>query len=331
MNVNDINFNYFALNFQFTKWLATSLGLTPWSDVGYQLEMTNAVENAGNVYTKYAGEGSLSRAFWGFAVEPVKNISIGVNANYMFGKLDRNVQNFFLGSTSFYNNEKFESLRLRDFNLGLGLQATLPLKNNQSVTVAGIWEQPSYTGFYSEIRNSYISIPTGSSTNVSDSKQDTIDFQNKIPVDFPLTFGVGISYVKEDVWEINADYYHQAWSKVNLPGGGNDVLTDLDKFAVGAEWIPDRFSIRSYLNRIAYRAGLSYENSYLIFDNQQINDFGISFGVGLPVYRSNSTVNISAEFGRRGTKKNNLILENYARLNLSVNLYDFWFIQRKFE
>jgi hypothetical protein len=65
--------------------------------------------------------------------------------------------------------------------------------------------------------------------------------------------------------------------------------------------------------------------------DQQINGFGISFGVGLPVYRSNSTINIAAEFGRKGTKQDNLVLENYAKVNLSVNLYDLWFIQRRFD
>ncbi len=85
------------------------------------------------------------------------------------------------------------------------------------------------------------------------------------------------------------------------------------------------------LSRIAYRFGLSYEQSYLMFDGQQINDFGISFGVGLPIYRSSSTINVAAVFGKRGTQENNLVLENYARINVSVNLYDLWFIKRRFD
>ncbi|HKJ80037.1 MAG TPA: hypothetical protein VKA10_10900, partial [Prolixibacteraceae bacterium] len=137
--------------------------------------------------------------------------------------------------------------------------------------------------------------------------------------------------VKVNKFEINADYFHQGWGTANFFGSPNPVLTDLNKFAVGAEWIPDRFSINSYLNRVAYRAGLKYENSYLELNNQQINDFGISFGVGLPVYRSNSTINISAEIGRKGTKDYGLVIENYAKLNLSVNLYDLWFIQRRYD
>lgn len=332
MNANDFNFNYFAMNFQITNWMGTSLGLTPYSDVGYNVEVTDEVENAGNILYRYAGEGSLSKAYLGLAVDPVKNISVGANLNYMFGLLNRSAQTYFLDAGDFYTNQRNESLRIRDFNLSLGAQATIPLKNEQRITLAAIVEnKPTFTRFYSDLNTKYIQIQVNNTTRAD---QDTIKpfrTEEKGNLEFPLTYGFGISYVKNNSLEINADYYRQGWSDVNLPGGGSDVLTDLNKFALGAEWIPDKFSIRSYLNRIAYRAGLKYENTYLEFDNQQINDFGISFGVGLPVYRSNSTINISAELGRRGTKQNNLVLENYAKLNLSVNLYDLWFIQRRFD
>ncbi len=330
MQVNDINFSYFTMNFQITNWLGTSLGLTPYSDVGYHVEVQEEVPNAGNIMNRYYGEGSLSKAFLGFGMEPFKNFSVGANFNYLFGMLNRNSETIFLSSGSFYNNQKYETLRLRDFSVTLGTQVTIPLKEKNSLTLAAVFESPKYTGFYSEVRSKYVTIPQGSSS-ITDSKVDTIGLENKISVEFPLTYGVGISYVKENILEVNADYYHQQWSETNLPGSSGGLLTDLDKFAFGAEWVPDRFSIRSYLSKVAYRAGVKYEKSYLMLGGQQINDFGISFGVGLPVYRSNSTINVSAEIGRRGTKQNNLVLENYAKLNLSVNLFELWFIQRRFE
>lgn len=339
MDATDVNFRYFAMNFQITNWLATSLGLSPYSDVGYNVQVTDEVENAGSVLFNYYGEGSVSKAFWGLAVEPVKNISVGANLNYMFGRLNRHAETYFLDAGDFYNNQKFESLRLRDFNLALGLQGIIPLKEDQRLIVGAVLEnKPSFTGFYSNLTRKSLVVPTGSSSSQTDT--DTIkpyQSDEKSAIEFPMTYGIGLSYVKENTLEINADYYHQGWSKVNLPGrstfedDNESIITDLDKFALGAEWIPDRFSIRSYLSRMAYRAGVKYEKSYLRIDDQQINDFGITFGVGLPVYRSNSTINISAELGRRGTKEKNLVLENYAKINLSVNLYDLWFIQRRFD
>src|SRR6056297_555369 len=58
MEANDVNFRYFAMNFQITNWLATSMGLTPYSDVGYNVQVTDNVENTGDVLYTYFGEGS---------------------------------------------------------------------------------------------------------------------------------------------------------------------------------------------------------------------------------------------------------------------------------
>jgi hypothetical protein len=331
INASDINFRYFAMNFQITNWMASSLGLTPYSDVGYNVEVTETVDNAGDVRYFYFGEGSLSKAYFGLAVEPIPNVSVGANLNYMFGTLNRNAEVYFLEHADYYSIQKYEAIRMRDFNLNFGVQATVPLKEDKHLVLAAALEnQPKFTGFYSDLNSKYLTYTVGSNTN---SDRDTLNFQDeeKSHIQLPLSYGFGVSYVKENTLEVNLDYYHQAWSKAKFFGSVNPILTDLDKFAAGAEWIPDRFSIRSYFDRVAYRAGLKYEKSYLMLNNQQINDFGISFGVGLPVYRSNSTINISAELGKRGTKSNNLVLENYAKINLSVNLYDLWFIQRRFD
>ena len=330
MNANDINFRYFAMNFQINNWLATSLGLTPYSDVGYDVSFNEEVENTGNVFYNYFGDGSISKVYYGLALEPFKNFSIGANLNYYFGKISKK------GDVNFESSDQtdieiLDFTRLSDFALDFGAQATLPIKNDK-LTLAAVFEnKPGITSYKAD---SVHAVDPNSPTTILDLQpgQTLPDFNEvKGEIQFPLTYGFGISYVKENKLEINADYYHQAWNEASFFGAPNQYLTNLDKFAVGAEWIPDKFSIRSYLNKIAFRAGLKYEKSYLFINNQQINDLGISFGVGLPIYRSNSTVNVAAEIGRKGTKNNNLLVENYAKLNLSVNLFDMWFIKRRFD
>lgn len=323
---NDINFQYLAMNFQINNWMAATMGLTPYSDVGYSVNILEEVENAGNILTQYSGAGTISNAFLGLAVEPIKNVSIGANLNYLFGKLNRNAQVYFLESSDFYGIQKYGDIRLSDFGLDFGVQVTLPLKNSSHLILGAVFENsPKYNATFSDITQKDLNSGTAYD-------QDTLFFEEEANgvIEMPLTFGFGISYVKENSLEVNFDYTHQSWSDAIFFGSHSSFLTDLNKFAFGAEWIPDKFSIRSYLNKVAFRAGFKYEETYLIFDNQQINDFGISFGVGLPVYRSRTTINVAAEIGKRGTKQNNLVLENYARLNVSVNLYDLWFIKKRF-
>jgi hypothetical protein len=327
MVANDVNFQYFAMNFQINNRLGTSLGMVPFSDVGYNVVVEQDIENTGPVTTTYYGAGTISNVFLGAAFQPFKFLSVGANLNYYFGMLNRNAEVVFSGASDFYNMQQYKSLRVSDFSFDYGLQATIPLKEKNKIILGVVFENnPKYNAFFSNITQK--NLESGSAID-----QDTLFYEEETKgvIEFPVTYGFGFSYVKENKLEINADYYHQSWSEAKFLGTKSEFLTDLNKFAVGAEWIPDKFSIKSYTNRIAYRAGVRYEETYLIFNNRQINDFGITFGVGLPVYRSKSTINVAAVFGRKGTKEENLVQENYFRLNLMVNLYDLWFIKRRFD
>ncbi len=327
VNTNDINFQYFAMNIHLSNKFGTSLGLVPFSDVGYDVTVDEEIENTGFVRTTYYGAGTVSNAFLGLAYQPFEFLSVGAKMNYYFGLLNRNAKIEFSGATDFYNMQQYKNLRINDFSFDFGVQAIMPLKDHKKIILGAVFENnPKYNAIYSDL-----TLKSLGSGNALD--QDTLFHveEAKGIIEFPATFGLGISFIKENSLEITADYYHQSWGKAKFLGSSNTFLTDLDKFALGAEWIPDRFSINSYTSRIAYRAGLKYEQTYLTFNNRQLNDVGITFGVGLPVYRSRSTINVAAEMGRKGTRKENLVLENYFRLNLMVNLYDMWFIKRRFD
>jgi hypothetical protein len=147
----------------------------------------------------------------------------------------------------------------------------------------------------------------------------------------PSTIGVGLSYNHVNKLEINADYYHAGWSKASFPGKLDELTSDLDRYSAGIEFTPDATSIRSYLKRVKYRAGFHQENSYLKVNNHQIKEIGISFGAGLPFARSKSTANLAIEVGQRGTTDFDLVRNNYTKVSLYLNFYDYWFIKRKFD
>jgi hypothetical protein len=100
--------------------------------------------------------------------------------------------------------------------------------------------------------------------------------------------------------------------------------------AVGGDYSPNYRSITSYFQRMTYRMGFHYGKMPIYLKGKHINEFGISFGLTLPIAKSRSTVNLSAEFGRRGTTVNNLIQENYFRFTLGVNILERWFVKTKY-
>ncbi|MGA9269483.1 MAG: hypothetical protein WBV45_02595, partial [Lutimonas sp.] len=87
--------------------------------------------------------------------------------------------------------------------------------------------------------------------------------------------------------------------------------------------------ISSYFNRITYRAGFHYQKSGLVVNDTEINEYGISFGVSLPIGLKLSNVNMGFEMGKRGTTDNNLIEENFYNFRLSLSLNDKWFRKQK--
>ena len=84
----------------------------------------------------------------------------------------------------------------------------------------------------------------------------------------------------------------------------------------------------------------SYQDMYYNFNGTQLNELGISFGLGIPVVKSIridgektaivSRINLSAEYISRGTVSSGLIQEDYINFGIGLNLNDKWFTKRKY-
>jgi hypothetical protein len=331
-NVNDVNFRYFSLSWPVTKHIGMAMGVQPFSDMGYDVAYSEVVGGIGNVYQNYQGEGTTSKAFFGASIRPFKGLSLGANLNYIFGRLNQNTLISFDSADLFYIS-KTEGTRLRDFTLTYGLQYDLKLKKNQYLTLGVTLEnQSDLTALHRIYTQKIITVNSTSLSNYVDSIPE-----GKGIIKLPSTFGIGLSYSKIDKLEINADYYHAAWSKSTFFGAkpyttalDNVELVNQNRISAGVEYIPEALSIRSYMKRVRYRVGFHQESSYLKLNNNQIKEFGVSFGAGFPFPKSKSTANFALEFGKRGTTKDNLVRDNYTKFSLYLNLYDYWFIKSKF-
>ena len=190
VTASDANFQYFAMNFQISNRMGTSLGLVPFSDVGYNVVVQQDIENTGPVTTTYYGAGTISNAFLGLSVQPFKFLSVGANLNYFFGMLNRNAEVVFSGAADFYNMQQYKSLRVNDFSFDFGAQATIPLNVKNKVILGAVFENnPKYNCYYSDITQKNLS--SGSALD-----QDTLFFveEGKGVIEFPFTYGFGISF-----------------------------------------------------------------------------------------------------------------------------------------
>jgi hypothetical protein len=142
------------------------------------------------------------------------------------------------------------------------------------------------------------------------------------------TFGLGIGQDKK--WFMGGEYSMQGLSDFTNEFLEVDNLTyqDATAIAFGGFIVPDHRSFK-YLQRITYRAGVRMESTGMIVNNTEIDNFGITFGVGLPLGRSFSNLNLGFEFGKRGTTDAELIEEGYFKVNIGLSLNDQWFRKAK--
>jgi hypothetical protein len=160
--------------------------------------------------------------------------------------------------------------------------------------------------------------------------EEDIDVNDtKLIVPTKFSFGAGIGNTKK--WLVGTELTFSQNSK--LVNRFDDILDvnfeNSTKISIGGYYIPKYDSFSSYLNRVVYRAGFRYENTGLIVNNESINDYGMNFGLGLPV--GASSINLGFEFGKKGTTSNGLIEENYFNLSVGLSLNDIWFKKRKID
>ena len=321
------NIHHIAMQFPLAKWMGASAGIQPFSNVGYRIRHTETndtlLSTIGPIKYYHNGNGGITQAFFGLAVEPFKNFSIGANMSYLFGSLDYSSEIVFPDNTPYVTTKKLNTVVVRDIAFSFGAQYALTFgkSNEYKITMGATVDNETSIGAQNI---TFISYPFGSFA-------DTIEYIEypKSAIDFPRNITAGLTFAYKNQFLGGIEYATQDWTNakfLNL----SDSLTRSNTIRVGVQFVPNPFDLRSYLKRVSYRVGFYHTNTYLQLRGNQIQDYGITFGVGLPFRRSNTSFNISYEMGRKGTLNSNLVQETYGIVNVGFTFYDFWFIKRKY-
>jgi len=329
---NNIDFSYFAMGFPLAKNIHTSWGLKPFSNTGYKFEYSD--ENSLN---RAIGTGNLSSAYGGMSFRPFSNFSIGTHATYLFGNIQHTTFIEFPEDQAAYKYGVQSEVHASDFFFDFGAQYTQKIDESRELTmgitfrpqtpVNGDFQRTVAKGFQ---YNQDGKLFTPETNIVIEEASDSSDIKS---FDLPQSLGFGISYKKRKESEeliFNADYVLSNWGEITLPDGHSNT-TKSSHLSAGAQYIPNKRS-QSYFGRMSYRAGIKYNQEYIKINKEQINNFGITFGIGFPYNRSKTSVNLAFELGKRGSSSNKEILsENYGKVILNFTFHENWFRQRKFD
>lgn len=338
----DTRFGYFALGFKGNKYWSSSFGLAPMSRVDYTYKTSDENDENGQVDYYLHGSGGLNKVYWGNSFKINEDLSVGFNASYVFGPINKVTTIIFVDDWMNADNTKMDKqINASDVTLDFGAQYKFDLKNNSKLVLGAVFEpktnmrstQSILAGtvprtsemeddYYKEIFRNENGDPELLTTAI-----DTSDIKGT--VELPSGFGIGFTYSYKNKLVVGADFFNQGWSKIDNDFY-NASYNNLMSFKGGLEYTPDFNNINHYYKRIKYRFGGHFTQTHLEVKGTQINDYGISFGAGFPLKNSKSAFNISCELGQRGTLEQNLLRETYAIISLNISLSDIWFVKRKF-
>ncbi|WP_248723973.1 hypothetical protein [Seonamhaeicola sp. ML3] len=326
-------FDYLALSIPMGKF-GFALGLLPYTSVGYKLESLNT---AGDIENRFRGEGGVNKAFLGLGYRIAKGLSFGVDAHYNFGNIQNSIVEYVYDDGVRLQLQSRESNRsdLSGLNFNLGLYYSTMLTDNLELKATTTYTPES--DLTSKNQRSIATITTVGSTGqefVSENIDVDLESAGLLETDLvmpsKMSFGLGIG--RPRVWFLGADYTFQKTSDFtnDLYSSVNTIYEDATTLSIGGFYIPNYRSLNGYYKRMVYRAGVRMEKTGLNINSESIKEFGISFGVGLPLRGGISNANLGVELGKRGTTNNNLIQENFINVQLSLSLGDRWFQKRKY-
>ncbi|MDR2847726.1 MAG: hypothetical protein LBV39_01340 [Bacteroidales bacterium] len=315
--VTNFNFKNLAVGFRVSKRWTSSVGLSPFSNVGYNVSKVQLVEGSNDVNfnTTYTGDGGINKFYWSNSVEVLKGLTLGATASYYFGTMTH-----LEAAPSIAINETMTANKI---NFDFGAQYSYRLKQHTLLTVGGIYGYQSDFNMYRH-------------RTIINQKVGIIAKDEKIPdqkMQLPEFYGAGISIWnnKHDAeWSVAFDYFQQNWS-VNKEKMHGLRFADSHVYNAGFQIIPNTKRPATYLHIMSYQVGACYNESYLTINGYQLKDYSVSVGVGLPFMMGLSRVNVSVILGQSGTGQRGGITENYALLSINLSLLEIWFAKDKYK
>ena len=353
-SASNLGLNNMLIGLPIQKNWGLVLGIIPYSSMGYNAESNQTLDSNAINY-KYSGDGSINRLLLGNGFNLINKgdsirIALGANVSYLFGTL--NQLNSIEFDNSYYNsriqNQASISSWLFDGGIQYFQQFRNPLNSNRWFLRAGA----SYVLQSSaKTVNDYFAYSYTYNFNIQEIPKDTLDFEEDvigevtIPSKMIFSLSLGRNTQDKNVWDLAFQYTSSNWNtfndnqlflnQTNLPLGSFEQWALGYRITPSLDWANTNKSIFAKSN---YSFGFKRAVSEVVVQNKSLLNYGINFGVSIPMLssRSLSRLNLGFELGRIGNTAENNIEENYLRFSLGFSMapdtrYDRWFRKRKYD
>lgn len=333
---NTFNINNFAVSFPIYKKTSFLFGIAPYSSVGYDYSYNvsdpEILATTGFVNYSASGNGGIYQLFAGAGTSFFDRLSIGAEAIFYFGSITKESYMGFAES-SYRAIKSGYDMKLSGVAGKFGIQYEQPIGETYMTVGATYKTSNKLKGYVEDYK-------LASMAGMVDTVYHRVDTLAQLRnVALADEIGVGISFRKPEKWSAEFNYTRSDWtsSGFDTAAGFANIGTSTfstktsQTFRAGFEYIPNRNDIRYYLRQCAYRCGVYYDKSYYKLNGNNVDSYGITLGVTLPVVRYYNGVSLGVDVGRRGSRTGNMTMETYASFVVGFNIHDLWFIKPRYE
>ena len=304
------NLEYVTLQFPlFKRWIAMSVGLLPYSSVGYDISLADSINSAYHYVTTYTGTGNISQVYGGLSFNIMNWLALGANIYYMWGDLNH-MRALEFKETGLNPTIQDEILSISDVRLRYGAQFFHTF-GDHSFTLGAIYENKM------KLNSQFILIETQTSDSIPIFKEGW---------DLPMVWGVGASYNWDNRLTVGFDFERQCMASALYNGlpGKETGLQDRNRYAFGVEYRHNPHG-RQYYERMIWRAGINVQDEYLASIGPR--KVTASIGFGFPLYTIGTVINTTFEYMHRGGTPG--LVDNSLRVTIGASIAENWFMKRK--
>jgi hypothetical protein len=315
---SDITFKRVTFGTKIFKHWGSAVGLVPFSEENYEYSGSRAVGGGGITLPTYdQGYGGINKVFWANGYEFFHHLSLGITTSYLFGSI--NNKNIILGQGSSIYISKNNNTFYNNLYLDYGIQYYASINSHWDYTIGAVFANQS---------------PLNTETNVTIVNLDSNVLHSNITVgtyNIPMSYGLGISLIKDKKYTFVADYKFQNWGSLHSTTG-DFFYKNSQRASIGFEISKKKLAYNTLYETNFFQAGFYYNKTYLIVNGTPIDDIGGSLGMGVNSKRTPMSFLVVLQYGIKGTTNNNLLRENYVNLSFIFSLREFWLTQgRKFD
>ncbi|MBM3417908.1 MAG: hypothetical protein FJY17_03165 [Bacteroidetes bacterium] len=335
----------YALGFKMKKNMGLVFSLRPYANRGYHItEYT--FTGVDSIRNSYIGKGGMSEFILGMSYRPINEnrltFSLGANLGYAFGASEKIRRVQLLPSINdFPAGEHNTLMRLNNFSVYTSALLQYKPSKNHQFCLSMAYEPKSLASLLRTVTTlSSVSIgPNGKPINAVLSS-DTTDSHYE-----STSFATGIAYTLSlPKWRIQTRELHPTIKFLGTYRQSSSQISNLDSIHLtgwygGIQFnmeknLFENLTVLKFAEKLTYRLGVySVSNA---FSEQEITDFGITFGFGIPILiqQSLSSVNFSFQMGER-TNESSSLNEKYGGIQVGLifcpSSFDRWFRKRKLD